>query len=346
MAQSQLNLSFEGIPEDFNYFYLYFPKYKYKTLTLMSTKKRHIKNIKKNASPPRPPNKFFLFKNAFMLEFKYQYQKRFEKLSMPNLCKYTQEIWKNVPEEVKTTYAKLAVEAQTMHNELFPNYVYRPNKKKRVKKGACVNDQEDSSMSKNMSTFSSTTLLAEQLHSIEDPQTTISPVATPPITSSTTTSPIINSLTTPSDGSPLIPSLEGQTFFQPPEEFDFSLTGTQYTISPGQTFFQPPEEFGFHLTGTQFTLLPDVSTYMFYPEESIIPEGSLALEFPTNLDNINHITSDACNINYYFLELIRGHTAFITVYKSVRPFVIFARHNKHDDNEFSDYNSGNTIFVT
>ncbi|CAG8619684.1 14019_t:CDS:2, partial [Cetraspora pellucida] len=270
MAQSQLNLSFEGIPKDFNYSYLYFPKRRYKTLTLMSTKKLHIKNIKKK-TPPRPPNKFFLFKNAFMLEYKRQYQKRFEKLSMPNLCKYTQELWKNAPEEVKTTYAKLAG---------IPH-----------RKGKSVNDQEDSFMSKNMSTFSSTTLLEEQLLSplvnslstIEDSQTTISPVATPPIISSTTTSPIINSLTTPFDGSPiinslttpfdgsplinslttpfdgspLISSLEGQTFFIINSPTTPSDGSPLISSLEGQTFFQSSEEFGFPSNETQFTLPSD-----------------------------------------------------------------------------------------
>ncbi|CAG8799670.1 31241_t:CDS:2, partial [Racocetra persica] len=191
MAQSQLHLSSGGIPNGFNILALYNPRYKYNALMLMSTKKRPVKNVIKNKSPPRPPNLFFLFKNAFMLEFKEQFPQQFEKLSMPNLCKCTQELWKTIPSEVKAAYAKLAVEAQSIHNELYPDYEYKPRKRNGVRA------QKDSPMSGNLVTFSSTslydTLSSENSSSIlqkEDPQITISQITTSPVLEPQITSPV------------------------------------------------------------------------------------------------------------------------------------------------------------
>ncbi|CAG8705979.1 16098_t:CDS:2, partial [Dentiscutata heterogama] len=126
MAQSQLDLGSCGIPTNFDLFHVYNPKYKYDIFALMSTKRRN--GIKKNSSPPRPPNVFFLFKNCFMLEIKFQFPQLFEKLSMPTLCKYVKEIWQTMPEKEKSIYREFAEEAQSIHNEIYPNYKYKPRK--------------------------------------------------------------------------------------------------------------------------------------------------------------------------------------------------------------------------
>ncbi|CAG8632933.1 178_t:CDS:2, partial [Racocetra fulgida] len=289
------------IPFGFNYANLYNPKKKYNALKLMSTKKRPGKTVRRKASPPRPPNLFFLFKNAFMLEFKRQFPQEFEKLSMPNLCKCTQELWGSLPSEVKAEYAKLA----------------------------------DSPMSENMSTFSSTTLL-EQLDSensssilsSEVPQITTPILATPTITSSATTSLINSPITTSLINSPITTSLINSpittSLINSPitSSATTSLINSPITTSlinspitpsegsplvPGPIFSQPcgsplvmsPELFGFHLDGSHF-IPPDASTLVLLLDGSIISGGALGIELPNSnsLDTINFIPSVSYDINY------------------------------------------------
>ncbi|CAG8743637.1 32837_t:CDS:2 [Racocetra persica] len=63
------------------------------------------------------------------MEFKSQFPQLFEKLSMPKLSKYTSEIWKTLPTEVKSTYSELTAEVMSIHSELYPDYACKPHKK-------------------------------------------------------------------------------------------------------------------------------------------------------------------------------------------------------------------------
>ncbi|CAG8819960.1 19908_t:CDS:2 [Gigaspora margarita] len=220
MALSQLQFNNScGIPENFNLFYVYNPDHKYDTFTLMSTKPTNQQKVKKNSPPPRPPNVFFLFKNCFMLEFKFQQPALFEKLSMPNLCKYAQKIWKTIPEEVKSKYNKFAVEAQSIHNELYPDYIYQPRKKK-----GRASNQEDNLMEQNMITFSSTNLLSKRNRNVYLPpplmnlfpsEPNMIPIVPEPLF---ILSPEISPETSPIIPSPIInPSPEEPLFIPSPE---------------------------------------------------------------------------------------------------------------------------------
>ncbi|CAG8651160.1 21878_t:CDS:2 [Gigaspora margarita] len=214
-----------GIPKDFNLFFVYNPDIKYNTFTLMSTKSTNQKKVKKNSSPPRPPNVFFLFKNCFMLEFKFQQPALFEKLSMPNLCKYAQEIWKNIPKEVKSKYSKFAAEAQSIHNELYPSYKYQPRKKT-----GRASSQEDNLIEQNIITFSSTNHLSKLNRNVYLPSSLNLFPSEPtmiPIVPSSEESLFIPSPETSPETSPIIPS---PIIYSSPEEINYGIPFYYETI--------------------------------------------------------------------------------------------------------------------
>ncbi|CAG8733183.1 26449_t:CDS:2 [Dentiscutata erythropus] len=213
MALSQIDdllyipLKFNNSCVYFDLLYVYDPESKYDIFALISTKSRN--RVKKNLSPPRPPNIFFLFKNCFMLEIKSQFPNLFEKLSMPNLCKYAREIWKKMPEDVKSIYRKFS--AQSIHNELYPNYKYTPRKKK-----GSASQKEEDLMANNLVTFSSTNILGRNRKSN----------TTPIISSSETSSSILSAETSPTisspETSPIISSFEGFEYSNNPNNFNFN----------------------------------------------------------------------------------------------------------------------------
>ncbi|CAG8744704.1 7141_t:CDS:2, partial [Dentiscutata heterogama] len=123
MAESQLQFNSCGIPTNFDLFYVYNPKNKYDTFTLSRNQ------IGKNHSPSRLPSSYLLLKNCLRLEFESQFPQH--KLEMSNLYRFASEIWKTMPEEVKSIYVNIAEEAKSIYNkkEMFPNYKFMPKKR-------------------------------------------------------------------------------------------------------------------------------------------------------------------------------------------------------------------------
>src|SRR5581483_4363991 len=108
-----------SIPDDLDLNNVYNPRYTVVQLISIHKKPR------KQAIPPRPPNSFFLFKNCYILELRglgYRYR-------MPDVCHQTKQIWSNIPSEVKERYENLALQAQILHQEMYPEYKYSPARK-------------------------------------------------------------------------------------------------------------------------------------------------------------------------------------------------------------------------
>ncbi|CAG8536553.1 20733_t:CDS:2 [Racocetra persica] len=76
-------------------------------------------------NPPRPPNCFFLLKNAIMLALR----ERGKRFTMPSICKLASQIWESAPPFVRSRYTELSREALVLHNLHYPNYRFRPQKR-------------------------------------------------------------------------------------------------------------------------------------------------------------------------------------------------------------------------
>lgn len=76
---------------------------------------------KKN-DPPRPPNAFFLFRNALHSHLATR------NLKVPQISMVAGELWGSASEEIKNHYTKLQEIAKVLHLEMHPGYVYRPRK--------------------------------------------------------------------------------------------------------------------------------------------------------------------------------------------------------------------------
>nr|ANQ32956.1 MATA-HMG [Rhizophagus irregularis] len=95
---------------------------------LISTRRRPFASSTRT-NIPRPPNSFFLMKNCLLLELKHSGHR----ITMPNLCKMAREIWKEIPQDAKNMYDALAIQAQILHQRVYPNYRFEPKKKTRFK---------------------------------------------------------------------------------------------------------------------------------------------------------------------------------------------------------------------
>nr|ANQ32953.1 MATA-HMG [Rhizophagus irregularis] len=95
---------------------------------LISTRRRPFTSSTRT-NIPRPPNSFFLMKNCLLLELKHSGHR----ITMPNLCKMAREIWKEIPQDAKNMYDALAIQAQILHQRVYPNYRFEPKKKTRFK---------------------------------------------------------------------------------------------------------------------------------------------------------------------------------------------------------------------
>ncbi|CAG8488103.1 hypothetical protein C2G38_2032915 [Gigaspora rosea] len=83
-------------------------------------------SARRNAgNPPRPPNCFFLLKNAIMLALRSG-GRRF---TMPFICKMASQVWESAPIHVKSRYEELAKEATQEHLKQWPDYRFRPKKR-------------------------------------------------------------------------------------------------------------------------------------------------------------------------------------------------------------------------
>ncbi|CAG8577881.1 9865_t:CDS:1 [Funneliformis caledonium] len=88
--------------------------------------KRVLENSRRAKSkkndPPRPPNAFFLFRNALHSHLSAL------NLKVPQVSAAAGELWNNASEEMKSKYIKLQEVAKFLHLEMHPGYVYRPRK--------------------------------------------------------------------------------------------------------------------------------------------------------------------------------------------------------------------------
>ncbi|CAB5381980.1 unnamed protein product [Rhizophagus irregularis] len=106
--------------------YIYNPRFH--LVDLISTRRRPFASGTRT-NIPRPPNSFFLMKNCLLLELKHSGHR----ITMPNLCKMAREIWKEIPQDAKNMYDALAIQAQILHQRVYPNYRFEPKKKTRFK---------------------------------------------------------------------------------------------------------------------------------------------------------------------------------------------------------------------
>ncbi|RIB21084.1 hypothetical protein C2G38_2177559 [Gigaspora rosea] len=83
---------------------------------------------KNNNNPPRPQNSFLLFRKDF--EAKYRSLHKGEKIFAKKVSSLAAENWKEQSPLVKWLFKQLEFEALNKHKEMFPQYRYRPNKKK------------------------------------------------------------------------------------------------------------------------------------------------------------------------------------------------------------------------
>ncbi|CAG8493963.1 551_t:CDS:1 [Paraglomus brasilianum] len=105
------------IPDDLDKNAVFFPKYKIELLI-------NTKNAERRTSdrPPRPPNSFFLMKNALLLILREMNLK----VKMPELCRKARDLWEEAPKESKQLYDDLSSKAERLHHIRYPGYTYRP----------------------------------------------------------------------------------------------------------------------------------------------------------------------------------------------------------------------------
>ncbi|CAG8573764.1 5890_t:CDS:1 [Diversispora eburnea] len=159
----------EEIPKHLDINNVYHPKYD--VTQLMSTRRK----LCASKNPPRPPNGYFLMKNCYMLELR----KIGIKLTMPELCIQSKHLWREAPKEVKDLYDKIQLKAQSIHNELYPGYKFRPRKRQTFKMHVFPHESAT-----NITTFSSTNYLKRPASQLDNYLSTESVVRSPALSSS------------------------------------------------------------------------------------------------------------------------------------------------------------------
>ncbi|CAI2188819.1 1959_t:CDS:1 [Funneliformis geosporum] len=88
--------------------------------------KRVLKNSRKAKTkkndPPRPPNAFFLFRNALHSHLSAH------NLKVPQVSAAAGKLWNNAGDEMKSKYIRLQEFAKSLHLQMHPGYVYRPRR--------------------------------------------------------------------------------------------------------------------------------------------------------------------------------------------------------------------------
>jgi len=108
-------------------------------------------------------------KNCLMLELRmlgYRF-------AMPDVCRQAKLIWHDIPQDVKDLYDNLALQAQHLHSEMFPNYKFSPKKRTTFKPYVPV--QEDQGLC--MSTFTVNEFFKEIHTSVPSSPTPLSPLS-------------------------------------------------------------------------------------------------------------------------------------------------------------------------
>ncbi|CAG8433025.1 8579_t:CDS:10 [Diversispora eburnea] len=99
---------------------------------------RRAKSSKKN-DPPRPPNAFFLFRNALHTHLSVH------NLKVPQVSSAAGRLWDCAEEETKNQYTRLQEIAKVLHLEMHPGYVYRPRKSRKTFQKIITNPSINSS---------------------------------------------------------------------------------------------------------------------------------------------------------------------------------------------------------
>ncbi|RHZ58671.1 hypothetical protein Glove_372g89 [Diversispora epigaea] len=163
----------EEIPKQLDINNVYNPKYD--VTQLMSTKRK----LCASKNPPRPPNSYFLMKNCYMLELRAIGLR----LTMPELCIQSKHLWKEAPKEVKDRYEEIQLKAQSIHNELYPGYKFRPRKRQTFKMHVFPHES-----AANITTFSSTNYLKRPASQFDNYLSMESSVRSPALSSSSDSS--------------------------------------------------------------------------------------------------------------------------------------------------------------
>ncbi|RIB24429.1 hypothetical protein C2G38_2031894 [Gigaspora rosea] len=85
--------------------------------------KRHRKNPQ-SASPPRPLNKFFLFRRDFIAKQKQSGRK----MKLADISCLAKNVWKNLPKEAVRCFEVLEQLAKDRHKEIYKGFKYKPKK--------------------------------------------------------------------------------------------------------------------------------------------------------------------------------------------------------------------------
>ncbi|KAF0496957.1 MATA-HMG [Gigaspora margarita] len=89
---------------------------------------RTSRRSKKTNKPPRPQNSFLLFRRDF--EAKYRLLHKNEKIYSKTISTLAAASWNQQPPFVRYFFKKLECYALNKHQLMYPQYRYRPNKKK------------------------------------------------------------------------------------------------------------------------------------------------------------------------------------------------------------------------
>ncbi|KAI0785541.1 high mobility group box domain-containing protein, partial [Abortiporus biennis] len=80
---------------------------------------------------PRPPNSYMLYRVDGLTPLQVQFEKEHQKrLSMTDASKILGPRWANESAEVRQEYERRAKVARAEHDKKYPNYVFKPVKKK------------------------------------------------------------------------------------------------------------------------------------------------------------------------------------------------------------------------
>ncbi|RHZ75076.1 hypothetical protein Glove_217g91 [Diversispora epigaea] len=254
----------EEIPKQLDINNVYNPKYD--VIQLMSTRRKLC--VSKN--PPRPPNSYFLMKNCYMLELRaigLRY-------TMPELCIQSKQLWEEAPKEVKDRYDDIQSKAQSIHNEMYPEYKFRPKKRQTFKRHVFPHE-----CAANITTFSSTNYLKRSASQLDNYSPMESEVRSPALSSSSD-SPKTNfspEISTPTFSNPLKNPLPlSNQFDQIYIDNDLTNLAT-FLFSNGEEFNESLESFGPFLDFAQNSQ-PLQCSYAYNPNE--------ILNVPIGTDNI------------------------------------------------------------
>ncbi|RHZ75042.1 hypothetical protein Glove_217g74 [Diversispora epigaea] len=218
----------EEIPIQLDIDNVYNPKYD--VIQLMSTRRK----LCVSKIPPRPPNSFFLMKNCYMLELRaigLSY-------TMPEVCIQSKQLWKEAPKEVKDRYEKMQSKAQSIHNEMYPQYKFSPRKRQTFKMHVFPHE-----CASNITTFSSTNYFKGPVSQLDTYSSIESEVKSPTLSSSS------DSLKTNLSSEISTPTFPDPLKYSPPlsNQFDQIYIDNDLTtslFSNGEEFNESLESFG------------------------------------------------------------------------------------------------------